>query len=49
MLWELLAGCSYWSPMTLLYVESIQEEGGAREVCSQLSLGRDEEPRAVGT
>jgi hypothetical protein len=49
LLWELLAGCSYWSPVSLLYVESIQEKGGSHEVCSQLSLGHDEEPRGVCT
>lgn len=49
LLWELLAGCSYWSPMSLLYVESVQEKGGAHEVCSQLSLGHDKDPRGVGT
>jgi hypothetical protein len=35
--------------VSLLYVESIQEKGGSHEVCSQLSLGHDEEPRGVCT
>lgn len=29
--------------------KSIQEKGGAHEVSSQLSLGRDKDPRGVGT
>lgn len=47
-LWELMAGCGYWSPVSLCYVESLHR-GGAQEVCFQLSLSHDVEPRGVGT